>query len=409
MEYFIWSSNSQLLRAQKALHFFIDGTFDIKPYGFTQLICIITNDILTDFPKPLFYILSNNKEQITYEQIYEDLHYLLKTKEELDITLSQITVDYEKGQINALRKAFPKIRLIGCLFHLKQALWRWARSNRLTTKENINETKQIIEKLGSICWKPDEIDNIIEDLQKNYDKTEFEKLISYYSKEYAGYIEEKMIDYTEINQMHRSNSCLESYHNQLQLKINNNPTWVEFIEGIIQDEMDTYLNIKKKERRGEKFSPSVNYGKEYLPNWSEKILNHAEKVNKNKKKGNSKKTKRKSSDNDANKKSKFKKEEYEENFNEKSKENEHSKFKIFGLINTKFKCYLNSILQCLFSMIKFENYFNEITVFQDENIKYKKNLNVLLILKEIAAKIVKIKYSIYLDLFLPMFLTEFMN
>jgi len=66
IEYLIWISNSQNLRAMNAKHFIIDGTFDITLYGFAQTIVVITNDLVTSHPKPLAYILLSSKDEEAY-------------------------------------------------------------------------------------------------------------------------------------------------------------------------------------------------------------------------------------------------------------------------------------------------------------------------------------------------------
>ena len=76
IEYFIWFSNSQSLRARRTNHFFIDGTFDVAPFGFSQLITILTNDVITNYPKPLAYILLSSKDEEAYSMAlkhYKDL------------------------------------------------------------------------------------------------------------------------------------------------------------------------------------------------------------------------------------------------------------------------------------------------------------------------------------------------
>ena len=215
IEYYIWASNSQILRAQKADHIYIDGTFDYKPFAFSQLICIITNDLVIEYPKPLFYILVNNKEQVMYENFFLEIYHILTNNKKLPLHLKGITVDFEQAQINALNVVFPNISLTGCLFHLKQAMWRWCRSNRLTLKTNIHQSREIINKLSYLCWNPSKKNDTIISLENSFRDSEFNKLIDYYSEIYLKHIDGKMIDYSDIEQIHRSNSCLESFNNQL--------------------------------------------------------------------------------------------------------------------------------------------------------------------------------------------------
>ena len=51
------------------------------------------------------------------------------------INLGSITSNFEVALINSVRLTSPDIKIIGCLFHLKDALWRWARRNKLGNKD----------------------------------------------------------------------------------------------------------------------------------------------------------------------------------------------------------------------------------------------------------------------------------
>ena len=62
-----------MLRARCAEHFFIDGTFDIAPYGYSQVLTIMTNDIVVNYPKPLAYILLTSKDEEAYTLCFD--HY----------------------------------------------------------------------------------------------------------------------------------------------------------------------------------------------------------------------------------------------------------------------------------------------------------------------------------------------
>jgi len=58
-----------------------------------------------------------------------------------------------------------------------------------------------------------------------------------------------MLDYTNIQQQIRTNSCLKSYHNHLQQKIKYKPTWFDLVEGLKKEEFDIFYRQVEKERR----------------------------------------------------------------------------------------------------------------------------------------------------------------
>jgi len=81
-----------------------------------------------------------------------------------------VTVDFEPGLVNAVQSSFADIRIIGCLFHLKQALWRTARSYHLGTKELIKRMSDLIDEMASLCWDNNEFPNFIEKAKNNEDQ-----------------------------------------------------------------------------------------------------------------------------------------------------------------------------------------------------------------------------------------------
>ena len=131
LEYFLWMSNSQLLRAVNAIHFYIDGTFDIVPNNFSQILVVMTNDPVTNHPKPLAYILLNCKDEEGYRIAIRSFKELLTNHGMRKIKVESITLDFETALMNGVKESFPRVKIIGCLFHLKNALWRGPASSRV--------------------------------------------------------------------------------------------------------------------------------------------------------------------------------------------------------------------------------------------------------------------------------------
>jgi hypothetical protein len=86
-----------------------------------------------------------------------------------------------------------------------------------------------------------------------------------------------MLDYTDIDQQHRSNSCLESYNNQIQKVIPANPTWYDLVEGLREEEYNCFTDSLTRERKGHIFQSSSNTtgNKKFLPEWAKKKLQKA--------------------------------------------------------------------------------------------------------------------------------------
>ena len=113
----------------------------------------------------------------------------------LQLNLKGITVDFEPAQINVLLSG---LRLTAFLFHLKQALWRWCRSHRLTLKNNINESREIIDQLSRLCWNPSQKSEVLCKMKAKYLDTEFAKLIKYFEDYYSEFFDQKILDYSDI-------------------------------------------------------------------------------------------------------------------------------------------------------------------------------------------------------------------
>lgn len=89
--------------------FFADGTFKIVPHPYAQLYTLC-GDIGTDkdFTKvvPFVYALLTNKQQVTYEILFNKIKEILP-----DFNPKVIKADFELAPINALRTIFPQVKI----------------------------------------------------------------------------------------------------------------------------------------------------------------------------------------------------------------------------------------------------------------------------------------------------------
>jgi len=243
----------------------------------------MTNDLITNHPKPLAYILLSTKDEECYELALRAFKELLTNHGTRKINLEGVTLDFELGLINAVKKIFPSIKIIGCLFHLKNSLWRWARSNKLGNKGIIDQTSQVIDKIVVICWNPAIFDRTLSNLRSKFLKNkELTQFFDYVEENYKDHFSSKMLDYSEINQQTRANSCLEAYHNHLQQLMPRKPTWFELVEALKKEEYRVFSEQIEKERKGEFFSSSSNFGSKFIPRWAKNKLARSESPSKGK-------------------------------------------------------------------------------------------------------------------------------
>lgn len=116
----IWITDECLSLLRYNGHTFIDGTFRSAPAPFMQCVIIMTFDRGTLKYIPCCYALLTGKN----EQLYCNLFHELVVLMEYNWMPSVITVDFEKSLISAVKHEFPQSRILGCFFHLKQALFR---------------------------------------------------------------------------------------------------------------------------------------------------------------------------------------------------------------------------------------------------------------------------------------------
>lgn len=98
-------------------NWFIDGTFKVSPSVFCQVFTI--QALLGTAVLPMVYALLPDKTEHSYTRLFQKLAELQPSLNPLSIM-----ADYEKASQNACVHVFPAVKVVGCLFHLGQSLWR---------------------------------------------------------------------------------------------------------------------------------------------------------------------------------------------------------------------------------------------------------------------------------------------
>jgi len=91
----------------------------------------------------------NNKSENLYDDIFEHLESILNinTREKIE-NITNI-IDFEKSELNAIKKIFPKIRLICCWSHFKNNIVKKAKKKGLYKGNICEQTKTKSTKLGN--------------------------------------------------------------------------------------------------------------------------------------------------------------------------------------------------------------------------------------------------------------------
>ena len=118
----IFGSERQLEVPRKTKTWYIDATFKLCRHPFTQLLTVnafVKND---DHVKqvPLVFALMSGRKKGDYKAVLKSALAILENR----LRVTKITLYFEKAIWNALRQVLPNVKLMGCSFHITQALWR---------------------------------------------------------------------------------------------------------------------------------------------------------------------------------------------------------------------------------------------------------------------------------------------
>ncbi|KAG2916481.1 hypothetical protein PC119_g18756 [Phytophthora cactorum] len=99
---------------------FVDGTFHCVPRGYKQCVIFMVHDRASGIFVPVYYVLSTSR---TGDSYWDMMHFVVQGTDQ-QLEPAEIVCDFETGLLNAVNTQFPNALVIGCLFHLKQALRR---------------------------------------------------------------------------------------------------------------------------------------------------------------------------------------------------------------------------------------------------------------------------------------------
>ncbi|KAE9045298.1 hypothetical protein PR003_g5182 [Phytophthora rubi] len=105
---------------QQQTSIFFDATYRCVPVQFYQLVIIMIYDIISDVYLPVFYVLTTGKPTDVYEHLLHIVFIATKRK----LKPAHVACDFDYAMIKAVKNQVPETRIIGCLFHFKQAIRR---------------------------------------------------------------------------------------------------------------------------------------------------------------------------------------------------------------------------------------------------------------------------------------------
>ncbi|KRZ00056.1 hypothetical protein T11_8057, partial [Trichinella zimbabwensis] len=113
----IFGSQRKLAILRESRTWYVDGTFQSAPPLFCQIYVILAEAL--GGVHPVLYALLPDKSRSTYDRLFDMVKEIVP-----EANPRSISCDFEMAAFNAIRTAFPAVRLHGCLFHLAQNMRR---------------------------------------------------------------------------------------------------------------------------------------------------------------------------------------------------------------------------------------------------------------------------------------------
>lgn len=156
-----------------------------------------------------------------------------------------IISDFELGEINALKNAFPWASIIGCWFHYTQAIQKWFNSNRIEHKQDNNLEANII-KSSILClaWLPCDLvlfywkNSLIPKIENTFKSVTSSKLIIYMNSTW--FKRYQISDWNIFNKPIWTNNPIENTNKQLKEIFNSHSTKQEFLKTVFKVN-DTFI------------------------------------------------------------------------------------------------------------------------------------------------------------------------
>lgn len=172
---------------------FIDGTFRVCPENITQMITLSIKKREWSCEIPTVFNLVQYQSTQTYLMIWTFILMLAPSIRK--VSQLSVSVDFEQAMHNAIRTRLPKAVIVGCEFHLKQAIFRYvfrgnAGKNVSTDFKNDRENREDLKsRLSSMidAQTPDDFKNEKNKFIEFYSmKQHYVKFVNYMKRTWLG-------------------------------------------------------------------------------------------------------------------------------------------------------------------------------------------------------------------------------
>ena len=231
------------------LHFAIDGTFEVCPEPYHQLVTI--GALSEHLILPCIYAILPSKRLEDYKKLF----YLIR-KMIPQFQPSSLKLDFESGLITAINIYYLSCRISGCLFHLSQAVDRQIKTSGLSNlyKTNFN-IKKFTKSLLSLAFVAiNEVENTYNALRQHVDfPIALAGIYEYFKSNYIRGVDSTRFPLEVWNlasdQMFgcpRTNNAIEGYHYMLKRSfLYQIYSFVNLIYQLRENESDTRILLER--------------------------------------------------------------------------------------------------------------------------------------------------------------------
>lgn len=247
----------------KIHHYFGDGTFRSCPPPFVQLYTVhgdAGSSLETLNVVPLVYALMSDKKEASYTALFNMIKSQIP-----EFNPREFQTDYEAAAMNAIEIVFPQCIIKGCFYHYAKALWRKAKSLKITKAQS---NKRIVALSTALPFLPyhlimDGWSYILEDISEDLGMRNFKYYMERQWLHDIGFIKKWSIH----GELHRTTNCLEGWHKKLNDQIGKRgPNLMTLLTTLQRDSEYVVIKLKggliekrrKESRRRNDFIISTN-------------------------------------------------------------------------------------------------------------------------------------------------------
>ncbi|KAG3027251.1 hypothetical protein PC120_g5499 [Phytophthora cactorum] len=210
-------------------------------------------DPLTELFVPLFLTLATSQTQDLYKKLFQCIEFAVGVKP----NPKDVVCDFEAALIFAVHDYFPSTRIIGCLFHFKQACRRKMKKYQLSETEagiamgfGVLDMLTVIdpEKISvqGVAWVKNKINQRCEAQNASYSRSKWNQFWNYFQKTWIEAFPPDLWNIYGVQReiVNRTNNPLERFHREFNARLKGQPSLRHFVKTI--EEIARHYQILRK-------------------------------------------------------------------------------------------------------------------------------------------------------------------